>query len=64
MTIVTRGSFFFLAGLTPLIVEPKIVGDELRTDVAAVEKLLEEHKGQVLAVLSTTSCFAPRVCDK
>jgi O-phospho-L-seryl-tRNASec:L-selenocysteinyl-tRNA synthase len=66
-----------LAGLIPLVVEPKRVKqpknkeqtpsaheDALETDVEMIESLLQQHTGQVLCVLSTTSCFAPRLPDR
>ena len=53
------------AGLTAVVVPMRLDGDELRTDVAAVEAAVRAHGGRegVLCVLSTTSCFAPRACD-
>lgn len=53
------------AGLKLVAIENVLEGDELRTDVPAVEasiRKLKSHK--VLCVLSTTSCFAPRVPDR
>lgn len=53
------------AGLTPVVIENIQEGDELRTDVAAVERAIEELGAErVLCILSTTSCFAPRAHDK
>ena len=52
------------ANLKPLWIEPVINGDEISNNLAGVEKALEDHKGKVLAVFSTTSCFAPRAYDK
>eukprot|EP00635_Sarcinochrysidales_sp_CCMP3193_P001000 CAMPEP_0118902776 /NCGR_PEP_ID=MMETSP1166-20130328/7917_1 /TAXON_ID=1104430 /ORGANISM="Chrysoreinhardia sp, Strain CCMP3193" /LENGTH=551 /DNA_ID=CAMNT_0006841991 /DNA_START=196 /DNA_END=1851 /DNA_ORIENTATION=+ len=41
-----------------------VLGDELLTDAGAVEaKLLEVGSENVLAIVSTTSCFAPRAPD-
>mmetsp|Transcript_18475 Transcript_18475/g.30954 ORF Transcript_18475/g.30954 Transcript_18475/m.30954 type:complete len:527 (+) Transcript_18475:43-1623(+) len=53
------------AGLIPLVVENVLVDGEMRTDCAAIRKLLEEYcpQGEILCVLSTTSCFAPRQPD-
>jgi len=55
----------YTANLYPIVVEPIIEGDELRTDVKKIEEILnsEEYKEKVLCVLSTTSCFAPRAYD-
>ena len=40
-------------------------GDELRTDVEAVEEEIQRLGPDTVAcVFSTTSCFAPRACDK
>lgn len=47
-------------GLTPIIVENKLDGDELTTDLGQIEKLLSEKSDEILCVFSTSSCFAPR----
>lgn len=53
------------AGLTPVVVEGLLSGDEVVTDVAAIERLLadEQQRSDIRAVVTTTSCFAPRACD-
>ncbi|XP_059471686.1 O-phosphoseryl-tRNA(Sec) selenium transferase [Neocloeon triangulifer] len=52
------------AGLTPVVIEPNLVGDELRTDVAALETQMQQlGPANIVCVLSTTSCFAPRAPD-
>ena len=52
------------ANLEPISIELKLDGDHLETDLdginAAVEKVGAEN---VLAIVSTTSCFAPRTPD-
>ena len=55
----------YTSNLKPIVVEPLIEGDELRTNVKEIEAILdsEEYKGKVLCVLTTTSCFAPRAYD-
>uniref|UniRef100_A0A8C9VVT9 O-phosphoseryl-tRNA(Sec) selenium transferase n=1 Tax=Scleropages formosus TaxID=113540 RepID=A0A8C9VVT9_SCLFO len=53
------------AGFDPVVVENVLEGDELRTDLEAVERKIEELGAEnVLCVHSTTSCFAPRVPDR
>ncbi|KAM6949622.1 O-phosphoseryl-tRNA(Sec) selenium transferase [Aplochiton taeniatus] len=53
------------AGFKPVVVENILEGDELRTDLKAVERKIEElGTDNVLCVHSTTSCFAPRVPDR
>uniref|UniRef100_A0A7S3SP59 O-phosphoseryl-tRNA(Sec) selenium transferase n=1 Tax=Emiliania huxleyi TaxID=2903 RepID=A0A7S3SP59_EMIHU len=53
------------AGLTPVPIENLLDGDELRTDLDALAaKLSEIGADDVLCVLTTTSCFAPRGVDK
>uniref|UniRef100_A0AAV2KSS1 O-phosphoseryl-tRNA(Sec) selenium transferase n=1 Tax=Knipowitschia caucasica TaxID=637954 RepID=A0AAV2KSS1_KNICA len=53
------------AGYEPVVVENVLEGDELRTDVEAVDrKILELGAENVLCVHSTTSCFAPRTPDR
>ena len=54
------------AGLIPLVVETSFEGDAIATGVAQIEALLTrgEYCGKIAAVLSTTSCFAPRRPDR
>ena len=48
-----------------MVVENLLEGDELRTDVEAVERQIQTLGAEnVLCVHSTTSCFAPRVPDR
>uniref|UniRef100_A0A3B3RJ49 O-phosphoseryl-tRNA(Sec) selenium transferase n=1 Tax=Paramormyrops kingsleyae TaxID=1676925 RepID=A0A3B3RJ49_9TELE len=50
---------------SPVVVENLLEGDELRTDLEAVERKIQELGAEsVLCVHSTTSCFAPRVPDR
>ena len=53
------------AGLECVVVPTKICDDtdEVVTDLQAMEAALNQYKGRILAVISTTSCFAPRVPD-
>ncbi|BES90072.1 Soluble liver antigen/liver pancreas antigen (SHypothetical protein/LP autoantigen) [Nesidiocoris tenuis] len=52
------------AGLQPIIIEPVMSGDELRTDVNAFETQMSTlGSNNIVCVLSTTSCFAPRASD-
>ncbi|KAJ0400192.1 hypothetical protein ATCC90586_009328 [Pythium insidiosum] len=54
------------AGLTPLVL-PNVLepSGQLRTDITALEELLARYgRDQVLAVMTTTSCFAPRGFDR
>ncbi|XP_065882648.1 O-phosphoseryl-tRNA(Sec) selenium transferase-like isoform X2 [Dysidea avara] len=53
------------AGFEPVVVENKLEGDELRTDVEAIEeKIVLLGADSVLCIMTTTSCFAPRVFDR
>ncbi|XP_013789882.2 O-phosphoseryl-tRNA(Sec) selenium transferase-like isoform X1 [Limulus polyphemus] len=53
------------AGFEPVIVQNKLYEDELRTDIEALEKSIEELKAEnIVCVLTTTSCFAPRTPDR
>nr|XP_020486082.1 O-phosphoseryl-tRNA(Sec) selenium transferase [Labrus bergylta]XP_020486083.1 O-phosphoseryl-tRNA(Sec) selenium transferase [Labrus bergylta]XP_029132572.1 O-phosphoseryl-tRNA(Sec) selenium transferase [Labrus bergylta] len=53
------------AGFEPVVVENLLEGDELRTDLEAVERQITELGAEnILCVHSTTSCFAPRVPDR
>lgn len=52
------------AGYVPVVIENIIDGDQVRTDLAAINaKIVELGADSILCVLSTTSCFAPRVPD-
>jgi len=60
------------AGMTPIVVPTTIKGDAVVTDMDAMGRLLAEYNnghgekelGAILAVVTTTSCFAPRVPDR
>jgi O-phospho-L-seryl-tRNASec:L-selenocysteinyl-tRNA synthase len=53
------------AGFQPEVVENVLEGDELRTDVIAVEEQIRNLGAETVAcVFTTTSCFAPRAYDK
>ena len=48
-----------------MVVENVLEGDELRTDLQALEEYVQKlGEENVLCVLTTTSCFAPRTPDK
>nr|XP_006138228.1 O-phosphoseryl-tRNA(Sec) selenium transferase [Pelodiscus sinensis] len=53
------------AGFEPVVIENVLEGDELRTDIKAVEAKIQDLGAEnVLCVHSTTSCFAPRVPER
>ena len=49
-----------------LVVIPNALeGDQLRTDLGQLRAVIDKlGAGSVVAVLSTTSCFAPRAADR
>ena len=52
-------------GLTPIVIENVLEGDEIRTDLKLLEKtIVEKGPSSILGILSTTSCFAPRAPDR
>ena len=52
------------AGLELVVVSPKLVGDQLCTDVDAVRAAVEAAgPSNVCCVITSTSCFAPRSAD-
>lgn len=51
------------AGFVCVVVPTKVDGDMVVTDMEAIRHNLQKYKNRVLAVISTTSCFAPRVPD-
>jgi O-phospho-L-seryl-tRNASec:L-selenocysteinyl-tRNA synthase len=56
---------YFILGLEPIVVENILEGDQLRTDTATVQKIIQEKLPEnILCICSTTSCFAPRAYDK
>ena len=56
---------FIRLGLEPIIVENLLEGDELTTNVEEISKRIEEVGAEnVLCVMTTTSCFAPRIPDR
>ena len=53
------------SGLTPIVIENCLEGDELRTDLEALKEAIELHGAEsIVCVMTTTSCFAPRVPDR
>jgi len=52
------------AGLTCVVVPTKVDGDAVVTDLAAMQLAIQEHHGKILAIITTSSCFAPRVPDQ
>ncbi|XP_065182826.1 O-phosphoseryl-tRNA(Sec) selenium transferase-like [Sycon ciliatum] len=53
------------AGFIPVVIENRLEGDELRTDMEELGRQIE-HLGadNIVCVMSTTSCFAPRTPDR
>jgi O-phospho-L-seryl-tRNASec:L-selenocysteinyl-tRNA synthase len=51
------------AGLIPIVVENALVDGQMQTNMDSIEDILKERAHEVLCVLSTTSCFAPRQPD-
>lgn len=53
------------AGFVPVVIENILEGDELRTDIYSLSaKIVELGAENVACVMTTTSCFAPRVPDR
>ena len=54
-----------VTGFEAVVVENKLEGDELRTDLDTIAKKIEELGAEnVACVMTTTSCFASRVPDR
>lgn len=51
------------ANLEVLVVEGRLVGDEIQTDLKRVEEVIEQEKGAIHSIVSCVSCFAPRAPD-
>jgi len=55
----------FSANLIPLVSENIQEGDEVRTNLPQIEEIIAKTGAEnILAIVSTSSCFAPRVPDK
>ena len=54
----------YFSGLIPIVIENKLCGDVVCTDMEAILKSMDSYQDEILCVLSTTSCFAPRIPDK
>ena len=55
----------YFSGFIPVIIENVLEGDELRTDVSEIEKKIKElGEENIVCIMTTTSCFAPRVPDR
>lgn len=51
------------ANLEVIVVEGKLVGDEIVTDLTRLEEIIEAEKGMIHSIVSCISCFAPRAPD-
>jgi O-phospho-L-seryl-tRNASec:L-selenocysteinyl-tRNA synthase len=51
------------AGLNIVVIEPRLCGDELITDVEAIEREIARLGERLVCVVTSTSCFAPRASD-
>ena len=55
----------YSSGFIPVIIENVLEGDELRTDISEIEKKIKElGEENIVCIMTTTSCFAPRVPDR
>lgn len=52
------------AGFQCVVVPTSLDGDQVGTDITAMQQVLEKYKDRVIAIITTTSCFAPRVPDQ
>lgn len=46
-----------------IVVEGRINGEEIVSDLGAIEKAIQEENGKIHAIISCVSCFAPRAPD-
>lgn len=52
------------ANLIPVIIDPIRIEDELSTDISEFENQIQKiGANNIVAMLTTSSCFAPRACD-
>jgi len=59
-----KSGFKSMMGLECIVVPTKMEGDQVITNLEALQAALEEHGDEVLAIMTTTSCFVPRVRDQ
>lgn len=52
------------AGFLCVVIPTKMDGDQVVTDLEAMQAALDQHGERVLAIITTSSCFAPRVPDQ
>jgi O-phospho-L-seryl-tRNASec:L-selenocysteinyl-tRNA synthase len=52
------------AGFLCVVIPTKLDGDQVVTDIDAMQAALDQHGQRVLAVITTSSCFAPRGPDQ
>jgi hypothetical protein len=53
------------AGLEVVVVENRLEGDEVRTDLEALQQQIDRiGADNIVAVVSTSSCFTPRIPDR
>ncbi|KAI9209895.1 soluble liver antigen/liver pancreas antigen [Polychytrium aggregatum] len=53
------------AGLIPIVIENILDNDQVTTDLDAVAAVIDKYGPEsIVAVMTTTSCFAPRVPDR
>lgn len=58
-------NYFDALGLEPVVIENCLEGDELRTDISSLKESIERLGDEnIVCVMTTTSCFAPRVPDR
>jgi len=51
------------AGLRVVVIPTTLQNDEVVTDMGRLNQIIELEKENVVAIISTTSCFAPRIPD-
>ena len=51
------------ANLEVVVVEGKLDGDEIVTNLLEIERIIEEADGRIHSIVSCVSCFAPRAPD-
>jgi len=52
------------SGLTPVVIENVLEGDELRTNIEGIRAAIAADPDGICCVVSTNCCFAPRAPEK
>jgi len=57
--------YMCMIGFTAVVIENNLKGDQLNTNMVAItDKIADLGAENILCIMTTTSCFAPRAVDR